>query len=258
MVAVATTTKSAVRAENVNLFYGTHQALRNISFEAPARQVTAMIGPSGCGKSSFLRCLNRMNDRVPGARVTGKFEVAGLDPYAKGTDLMQLRRAVGMLFQKPNPFPSTVFENVALAPSLHYGVKGSTLEGMVEDALKRAAIWDEVKDKLKKSALELSGGQQQRLCLARMLAVEPEILLMDEPCSALDPISTGKIEDLITELSKDYTVIIVTHNLSQAHRVSQRLAFFMLGELVELGDTDAVFANAQNEMTRDYLSGRFG
>lgn len=258
MVAVAATVRSAVRAEGVNLFYGTHQALNDITFEAPERQVTALIGPSGCGKSSFLRCFNRMNDRISGARVTGKFEVAGMDPYAKGADLMRLRRAVGMLFQKPNPFPNSVFENIALAPSLHYGVKGSTLEGMVEEALKRAALWEEVKDKLKKSALELSGGQQQRLCLARMLAVEPEILLMDEPCSALDPISTGKIEELITELSKDYTVLIVTHNLAQAHRVSQQLAFFMLGELVECGETEAVFAGANEAVTRDYLEGRFG
>lgn len=258
MVAVASAVKHAVRAEDVNLYYGTKHALKGVNFAAPSRQVTAMIGPSGCGKSSFLRCLNRMNDRIPGAKVTGKFDVAGMDPYAKNADLMRLRRAVGMLFQKPNPFPSSVFENIALAPSLHYGIKGSTLEGMVEETLKRAALWDEVKDHLRRSALELSGGQQQRLCLARMLAVEPEILLMDEPCSALDPISTGKIEDLISELSRDYTVLIVTHNLQQAHRVSSQLAFFMLGELVEMGDTEAVFEAAQSEVTRDYLSGRFG
>lgn len=258
MVAAAVPTMLAVRAEKVNLHYGTKHALKDIDFDAPARQVTALIGPSGCGKSSFLRCFNRMNDRIPNAKVTGKFEIAGMDPYAKNADLMRLRRAVGMLFQKPNPFPSSVFENIALAPSLHYGVKGSTLEGMVEEALKRAALWDEVKDHLKRSALELSGGQQQRLCLARMLAVEPEVLLMDEPCSALDPISTGKIEELIAELAKDYTVLIVTHNLQQAHRVSQRLAFFMLGELVELGDTERVFEAAEQSVTRDYLSGRFG
>ncbi len=249
----------AVQTRKVNLFYGQKQALKSIDFEAPERKVTALIGPSGCGKSSFLRCLNRMNDRIPGARVEGQFDVAGMDPYAKGIDLLKLRRTVGMLFQKPNPFPNSIFDNIALAPRLHYGVSGSELDGIVEESLKKAAIWDEVKDDLRrKSALELSGGQQQRLCLARMLAVEPKILLMDEPCSALDPISSRKIEELITQLAADYTVLIVTHNLQQAHRVSDCTAFFMLGELIELGPTDPMFDDPKASMTQEYLQGRFG
>lgn len=249
----------AVQTRKVNLFYGQKQALKCIDFEAPERQVTALIGPSGCGKSSFLRCLNRMNDRIPGARVEGLFDVAGMDPYAKGVDLLKLRRTVGMLFQKPNPFPNSIFDNIALAPRLHYGLSGTELDGVVEESLKKAAIWDEVKDDLKrKSALELSGGQQQRLCLARMLAVEPKILLMDEPCSALDPISSRKIEELITQLAADYTVLIVTHNLQQAHRISHCTAFFMLGELIELGPTDPMFDAPKASMTQEYLQGRFG
>lgn len=200
-----------------------------------------------------------MNDRIPNATVSGTFDVAGMDPYAKGADLLKLRRTVGMLFQKPNPFPSTIYENVALAPRLHYGVKGDRLDEIVEGSLRKAALWDEVKDKVhKSSALELSGGQQQRLCLARMLAVEPKVLLMDEPCSALDPIASRKIEDLIHQLAADYTVLIVTHNLQQAHRVSSTTAFFMLGELIELGPTDPMFDSPRSRMTQEYLEGRFG
>lgn len=249
----------AVQAKHVNLFYGAKQVLKDINFEAQERHVTALIGPSGCGKSSFLRCLNRMNDRIAGAKVEGEFDVAGVDPYAKNVDLLRLRRTVGMLFQKPNPFPTSIFENVALAPRLHYGVRGRQLEEAVEQALRRAAIWDEVKDDLHgKSALELSGGQQQRLCMARMLAVEPKILLMDEPCSALDPISSRKVEELILELAADYTVLIVTHNLQQAHRVSGTTAFFMLGELIECGPTHPMFESPREDLTHDYILGHFG
>lgn len=250
---------STVRTEALSLFYGPTQALKGIYFEAHAKSVTALIGPSGCGKSSFLRCLNRMNDRISGAKVSGTVRVAGMDPYSKGVDLLKLRRQVGMLFQKPNPFPTSIFENIALAPRLHFGVKGADLEGIVEEALHKSALWDEVKDVMrKKSALELSGGQQQRLCLARMLAVRPQVLLMDEPCSALDPISTAKIEELILELGRDYTVLVVTHNLQQAHRVSDNTGFFMLGELLEHGKTDDVFENPQNPVTADYVHGVFG
>lgn len=249
----------AVHTTGLNLYYGAKHALKDVSFFAPERKVTALIGPSGCGKSSFLRCLNRMNDRVPGAHVSGDVRVGGMDPYSRGTDLMKLRREVGMLFQKANPFPSTIFDNVALAVKTHFGVKGAPLDEIVEAALTKAALWHEVKDEYKrKSALQLSGGQQQRLCLARMLAVEPKILLMDEPCSALDPISTAKIEELILELKKDYTVLVVTHNLQQAGRISDYTAFFMLGELIEMGETGPIFVAPENKMTDDYLRGRFG
>lgn len=249
----------AVSARNVNLHYGRKHVLKNVEFLAPKNKVTALIGPSGCGKSSFLRCLNRMNDRIPDVRITGDFSVAGVNPYGKSADLLKLRRDVGMLFQKPNPFPESIYDNVAMAPRLHYGVRGSELDDLVESSLTKAALWDEVKDDFRKqNALELSGGQQQRLCMARMLAVQPKVLLMDEPCAALDPISTRKIEELVTELSRDYTVLIVTHNLQQAHRVSDVTAFFMLGEIIELGPTNPMFDAPTNEMTSDYLSGRFG
>lgn len=249
----------AVTTENVNLFYGPKQALKNINFFAPKKQVTAMIGPSGCGKSTFLRCLNRMNDRVPNVKTEGKFVVDGIDPYAKKVDLMKLRRHVGMLFQKPNPFPGTIYDNVALAVRLHYGLKGKELDDLVQKSLEKVALWDEVKDDYRrKSALELSGGQQQRLCMARMLAVEPRVLLMDEPCSALDPISTARIEELIMDLSSAYTVILVTHNLHQAMRVSHNTAFFMMGELIEMGPTHDMFEGPKERVTADYLSGRFG
>jgi len=249
----------AVRAKNVNLWYGKKHVLKNVEFFAPRHQITALIGPSGCGKSSFLRCLNRMNDRIPEARITGDFDVAGMNPYARGVDLLKLRREVGMLFQKPNPFPGSIYDNIAMAPKLHYGIKGSELDGLVEESLKKAALWDEVKDDFRRqNALELSGGQQQRICLARMLAVQPKVLLMDEPCSALDPISTRKIEELVLELKSDYSVLIVTHNLQQAHRVSDMTAFFMLGEVIELGPTNPMFDAPGHEMTSEYLSGRFG
>ncbi len=259
MVGTVESTGFALRTSEANVWYGDKHVIKNVFFEAPKNRVTALIGPSGCGKSSFLRCFNRMNDRISGARVEGEFEVNGVDPYAKSADLMKLRREVGMLFQKPNPFPMTVFENVALALRLHYGLKGSPLEEAVELALRKAALWDEVKDDFKRaSGLELSGGQQQRLCLARMLAVEPKVILMDEPCSALDPISTDKIESLIVELASEYTVVIVTHNLQQAQRISDYTAFFMLGVVVECGSTAAMYDDPQNPLTADYLHGRFG
>lgn len=249
----------AVTAKNVNLWYGKKHVLKSVEFVAPRNKITALIGPSGCGKSSFLRCLNRMNDRISEAKITGDFEVAGMNPYARGVDLLKLRREVGMLFQKPNPFPGSIYDNIAMAPKLHYGLKGSDLDDLVEQSLKKAALWEEVKDEYRRqNALELSGGQQQRICLARMLAVQPKVLLMDEPCSALDPISTRKIEELVLELSKDYTVLIVTHNLQQAHRVSDMTAFFMLGEIIELGPTNPMFDAPGHEMTSEYLSGRFG
>ncbi|MDW8107087.1 MAG: phosphate ABC transporter ATP-binding protein, partial [Armatimonadota bacterium] len=218
-----------------------------------------LIGPSGCGKSTLLRALNRMNDRIPDAITQGKVFVNGVNIYDRGVNLTRLRREVGMVFQKPNPFPMTIFENVALGPRLHYGLRGRALEEVVEDALRKAALWDEVKDDLKKkSGLALSGGQQQRLCIARMLAVQPRILLMDEPCSALDPISTQKIEELIVELGKQYTVIVVTHNLQQAARISQYTGFLMYGELVEWGETQQLFERPQRQETEDYIRGRFG
>lgn len=252
------TIESIASTVNLNLHYGPRHVLRDINFDAPANRVTALIGPSGCGKSSFLRCLNRMNDRIAGVRLDGQVRIAGVDPYAKGVDLLKLRREVGMLFQKANPFASTIYDNIALAPKLHYGVKGEALDKIVQESLEKAALWGEVKDHLKQSALSLSGGQQQRLCLARMLAVQPKVLLMDEPCSALDPIATARIEELILELKKEYTVLVVTHNLQQAHRVSDVTAFFMLGELIELGPTHPMFDAPRKPMTCDYLQGRFG
>lgn len=250
--------KTKVLMENLNLFYGDFQALKGVTMDIPEQQITAFIGPSGCGKSTCLKTLNRMNDLVANCRITGRVELDGEDIYDSRTDVTLLRRRAGMVFQKPNPFPMSVYDNIAYGPRVH-GIKShAKLDELVESSLRGAALWDEVKDRLKKSALGLSGGQQQRLCIARALAVEPEVLLMDEPTSALDPISTLKIEDLMAELKKKYTVIIVTHNMQQAARISDRTAFFLLGELVEYGKTEAMFRSPQNKKTEEYITGRFG
>jgi phosphate transport system ATP-binding protein len=249
-----------IRVETVDLdfFYGKTQALFDVSLAVPERSVTALIGPSGCGKSTFLRCLNRMNDLIPDTRVEGKVLLDGEDVYAGGTDVVALRRRVGLVFQKSNPFPKSIFENVAYGLRINGIGRRSELPERVENALKRAALWDEVKERLRAPALSLSGGQQQRLCIARALAVEPEVLLMDEPASALDPIATQKIEELIWELKTAYTIVIVTHNMQQAARVSERTAFFMLGRLVEYDRTDKIFTNPGQRVTEDYITGRFG
>lgn len=245
-------------AENLNLWYSGTQALHDITLSVAENTVTALIGPSGCGKSTFLKTLNRMNDLVDGVKITGRVLYGDTDIYAPQTDVNALRRDVGMVFQKPNPFPMSIYDNVAYGPRTH-GVRGKAkLDEIVEHALRDAAIWDEVKDRLKKNALGLSGGQQQRLCIARALAVEPKVLLMDEPTSALDPISTTKIEDLATELKKRYTILIVTHNMQQALRISDSTAFFLLGNLVEYGATEQIFTHPQNEKTEAYITGRFG
>jgi phosphate transport system ATP-binding protein len=249
--------------EGVNLYYGNFQALRNITLDIPDRAITAVIGPSGCGKSSFLRLFNRMNDLITGARVEGHVELDGMNIYDKSIDVVALRKMVGMVFQKPNPFPMSAFENVAFGPRRHGKNNRGELEDIVERSLRQAALWDEVKDKLEKSALALSGGQQQRLCIARVLAVEPEVILMDEPCSALDPVATLKIEDLMRSLSENYTTIIVTHNMQQAARVSDMAAFLMMeedraGALVEYGPTSELFTNPKDRRTEDYITGRFG
>ena len=245
-------------AKDLCLWYGSHQALQNISINIPEKSITALIGPSGCGKSTFLKTLNRMNDLVPGVKITGLVEYKGKDIYAPNVDVNLLRRDVGMVFQKPNPFPMSIYDNVAYGPRTH-GIKNKAkLDVIVEKALRDAAIWDEVKDRLKKNALGLSGGQQQRLCIARALAGEPEVLLMDEPTSALDPISTSKIEDLAASLKEKYTIVIVTHNMQQAVRISDRTAFFLLGELVEYGDTEKMFSAPEDKRTEDYITGRFG
>jgi phosphate transport system ATP-binding protein len=245
-------------AKNVNFYYGDFQALKDISVGIPDKTVTALIGPSGCGKSTFLRLFNRMNDLIDNVKIEGEVLVNGQDVYSKNIVIDELRKSVGMVFQKPNPFPKTVFENVAYGLRVN-GVRDRNLiEEVVVDSLKKAALWDEVKEKLKKSAYELSGGQQQRLCIARALAVEPTLVLMDEPASALDPISTAKIEELIHQLKEQYTIIIVTHNLQQAGRVSDYTAFFYLGELVEYNETKAVFLNPKDERTQNYITGRFG
>ena len=240
------------------LWYGQSQALKDVNINIPEKSVTALIGPSGCGKSTFLKTLNRMNDLIPGVRVTGQVCYQGQDIFAPSVDVNQLRKEIGMVFQKPNPFPMSIYDNIAYGPRTH-GVRSKVkLDDIVEQALRRAAIWDEVKDRLKKSALGLSGGQQQRLCIARALAVEPQVLLMDEPTSALDPISTSRIEELAIELKDRYTIVIVTHNMQQAARISDRTAFFLLGELVECGDTEQIFAQPQDKRTEDYITGRFG
>jgi len=243
--------------KDLNLHYGSFQALKNISMEIEAGKITALIGPSGCGKSTLLKTLNRMNDIIEGCVITGEVKLFGEDIYGD-IDINALRKRVGMVFQKPNPFPMSVYDNIAFGPRTH-GIKSKyELDKIVEESLRGAAIWDEVKDRLKKSALGLSGGQQQRLCIARALAVSPEILLMDEPTSALDPISTGKIEELLLTLRDKYSIIIVTHNMQQATRISDRTAFFLLGEVIEYGDTDDMFAMPQNKRTEDYITGRFG
>ena len=251
--------KLKISVSRLNFYYGEKQALQDINAEIGANVVTAFIGPSGCGKSTFLRTLNRMNDIIPGARVDGKALIDGIDIYGPGTDVVALRRRVGMVFQKSNPFPKSIFENVAYGLRVN-GMAGSRseLQGRVEDSLKSAAIWDEVKDRLKESALALSGGQQQRLCIARALAIQPEILLMDEPASALDPIATQRIEELIYRLKETYTIVIVTHNMQQAARVSDFTAFFWLGKLVEYGATHRIFTNPKEKLTEDYVTGRFG
>ena len=246
-------------ADDISVFYGDKQALKDISIRIYDDRVTAFIGPSGCGKSTFLRCLNRMNDTIPSARVTGRIELDGRDVNGPDMDVVQLRARVGMVFQKPNPFPKSIFENVAYGPRIHgLASSKSELEAIVERSLKRAGLWDEVKDRLQESGTALSGGQQQRLCIARAIAVDPEVILMDEPCSALDPIATAKIEELIHELRGRYAIAIVTHNMQQAARVSQRTAFFHLGELVEYGKTSEIFTNPRQQRTQDYITGRYG
>ena len=243
---------------NLDLFYGDHQALKDIDLDMREKSVTAFIGPSGCGKSTFLRTLNRMHDLIPNVKILGEVKIDGQDIHSSETDVVLLRKKVGMVFQRPNPFPKSVFENVAYGPRIHGEAKKQKLNEIVEASLRGAALWDEVKDRLHKSALGLSGGQQQRLCIARLLAVEPEILLMDEPTSALDPISTMKVEELISQLKDKYTIIIVTHNMHQASRVSDRTAFFLNGELVEADDTWVLFTRPADKRTEDYISGRFG
>ena len=240
------------------LWYGSHQALTDINIEIPEKSITALIGPSGCGKSTFLKTINRMNDLIPDVKITGEIKYKERNIFAPNVDVNDLRREVGMVFQKPNPFPMSVYDNIAYGPRTHGGKNKAKLDDIVERSLRGAAIWDEVKDRLKKNALGLSGGQQQRLCIARALAVEPEVLLMDEPTSALDPISTLKIEELAEELKKKYTIIIVTHNMQQAVRISDRTAFFLLGELVEYGDTEKMFSDPVDKRTEDYITGRFG
>ena len=244
--------------QGLDLWYGDHQALHDISLNIPEKSITALIGPSGCGKSTFLKTLNRMNDLIPGVKITGDVRYRDQDIFAPGTDVNELRREIGMVFQKPNPFPMSIYDNIAYGPRTH-GIKNrARLDEIVEKSLRGAAIWDEVKDRLKKNALGLSGGQQQRLCIARALAVEPEVLLMDEPTSALDPISTSKIEELAMQLKAQHTIVIVTHNMQQAVRISDRTAFFLLGELVECGDTQQLFSQPQDKRTEDYITGRFG
>ena len=247
-----------IRVHDLNLFYGQNHALHNVSLDIKENGVTALIGPSGCGKSTFLKCLNRMNDLVDNVRIEGEILLDGEDIYAPSVDTTVLRKKVGMVFQQPNPFPMSIYDNIAYGPRVH-GIKDKhTLDQIVEESLKGAAIFDEVKDRLKKSALGLSGGQQQRLCIARALAVQPEVLLMDEPTSALDPISTSKIEELMEELKKKYTVVVVTHNMQQAVRVSDDTAFFLVGEMVEFADTKTIFSYPQDKRTEDYITGRFG
>ena len=247
-----------IEISNLNLWYGEKQALRDVCASIPAHEITALIGPSGCGKSTFLKTLNRMQDLVPGVKIQGQVLYEGQDIYAPGVDVTWLRKRIGMVFQKANPFPMSIYDNIAYGPRTH-GIKGKAkLDEIVERSLRDAAIWDEVKDRLKSSALGLSGGQQQRLCIARALAVEPDVLLMDESTSALDPISTGKIEDLAVQLKEKYTVIMVTHNMQQAARISDNCAFFLLGELVEWGKTDLLFSNPADRRTEDYITGRFG
>lgn len=251
-------TEPVMTSRNLELYYGSFQALKGIDMDIGEREITALIGPSGCGKSTFLKTLNRMNDLVEGVKITGEVKLHGNDIFAKEQDVNELRRKVGMVFQKANPFPMSIYDNITYGPKIH-GIKNrAKLDELVEESLRGAALWDEVKDRLKKSALGLSGGQQQRLCIARALAVKPEVLLMDEPTSALDPGSTMKIEELMSELKKDYTVVIVTHNMQQAARISDKTAFFLLGDLIEMGDTSQIFSLPRDKRTEDYISGRFG
>ena len=247
-----------LEAENLDLFYGELQALKSININVPEKKITALIGPSGCGKSTFLKTINRMNDLIPGVTIRGLLKYHGEDIYSPDRNVSQLRRSIGMVFQKPNPFPMSIYDNIAYGPRTHGTRSRVKLDEIVESSLRSAAIWDEVKDRLKKSALGLSGGQQQRLCIARALAVQPEVLLMDEATSALDPISTAKIEELALELKNDYTIIMVTHNMQQAARISDKTAFFLLGELIEFSDTQALFSQPRDKKTEDYITGRFG
>jgi len=250
--------ESKLYARDLNLYYGDNHALKGINLDIEEKQITAFIGPSGCGKSTFLKTLNRMNDLVPGVKITGQVVLDGENIYAREVDVTLLRKKVGMVFQSPNPFPMSIYDNIAYGPRLHGIRRRLQLDEIVERSLRGAAIWDEVKDRLKKSALGLSGGQQQRLCIARALAVEPEVLLMDEPTSALDPISTMKIEELMSELKKNYTVAIVTHNMQQAARISDKTVFFLLGEMIECGKTEELFSMPKDKRTEDYITGRFG
>lgn len=250
--------KTKIEIRDLDLYYGEFQALKEIHMLIPEKEVTAFIGPSGCGKSTLLKTINRMNDLIPGVKIDGKVEIDGFDVYGKNTDVIELRKRVGMVFQQPNPFPMSIYDNIAYGPRTHGVRKKSQLDEIVEKSLRGAAIWDEAKDRLKKNAMGMSGGQQQRLCIARALAVEPEILLMDEPTSALDPISTLKIEELIAELKEKYTIAIVTHNMQQAARISDRTGFFLLGEMVEMDATAKIFNNPQDKRTEDYITGRFG
>jgi phosphate transport system ATP-binding protein len=254
-----TATEARMECRNVDVFYEGKQAIKNINLDIGKNEVVSMIGPSGCGKSTFLRCLNRMNDTIPGCRVTGSLKLDGVDIYDKKLDVVPLRAQVGMVFQKPNPFPKSIYENVAYGPRIH-GITNNRaeLDELVETSLRKAGLWDEVKDRLDQPGTGLSGGQQQRLCIARTISVSPEVILMDEPCSALDPIATAKIEELMDELRENYSIAIVTHSMQQAARVSQRTAYFHLGDLVEVGETDQIFANPRHKLTEDYITGRFG
>ena len=249
---------SIISVKDMCLWYGDHQALKNVNIEIPEKSITAFIGPSGCGKSTFLKTLNRMNDLIPGVKITGDIRYEGTDIFSKEVDVNNLRKEIGMVFQKPNPFPMSIYDNIAYGPRTHGITNKVELDEIVERALRDAAIWDEVKDRLKKNALGMSGGQQQRLCIARALAVQPKVLLMDEPTSALDPISTSRIEELVMELKEKYTIVMVTHNMQQAVRVSDYTAFFLLGELVEFGKTDEIFSQPKDQRTEDYITGRFG
>ena len=249
---------SIISVKDMCLWYGDHQALKDVSIEIPEKSITAFIGPSGCGKSTFLKTLNRMNDLIPGVKITGDIRYEGTDIFSKEVYVNNLRKEIGMVFQKPNPFPMSIYDNIAYGPRTHGITNKVQLDEIVESALRGAAIWDEVKDILKKNALGMSGGQQQRLCIARALAVEPKVLLMDEPTSALDPISTSRIEELVMELKEKYTIVMVTHNMQQAVRVSDHTAFFLLGELVEFGKTDDIFSQPKDQRTEDYITGRFG
>jgi phosphate transport system ATP-binding protein len=251
--------ESRMRCRDVNVFYGEKQAIQSVSLDIGRNEVIAMIGPSGCGKSTFLRCLNRMNDTIDGCRVTGEISLDGMDIYADKVDVVPLRAQVGMVFQKPNPFPKSIYDNIAYGPKIHGLVESkSEMDAVVETSLKRAGLWNEVKDRLDQPGTGLSGGQQQRLCIARTIAVSPEVILMDEPCSALDPIATARIEELIGELREQYTIVIVTHSMQQASRVSQRTAYFHLGDLIEVGSTIQIFTNPKHQLTEDYITGRFG